>query len=517
MGRVDAERGAPGTRDAPPWPTRGREEAVERAVGPGVGGLSHATLAAAPFLPTPPMRNRFLRPILFVASTLLSAGVFAQAAPDRLKTTGDAVIAALKRNDLASIEAQFSRQMKAIYPHDKFVETWAQITKEAGALDHCDAPAREPFGKITALNYPCTFERATMRMRIAINAQNKLEALSNDQVASTLVAPSAAASTAEPATPSPYPTEDIMVGASGWPLPGTFTSPTNGGRTPIAVFVHDTGPHDRDETIGGARVFRDLADGLAARGVSSVRYDKRSLAQSKRFAELKNWTMSDETIDDAVAALAYAASRPNAGPLVIVGYGMGARLAPRIASAAAAQNIPVDSVVMIAPTLTPVEDMLVEEVEFQADLPQPLAKPEAVDDIRTRRDNVKRLITASTDAPQPPASTPLVYPLGYPLSAWRDLAEYDPGSALLARPDLPALLVFAGRDYQTPLREKRYWQQRLVGRKDTMVVEFASLNHLLVEGRGPITPAEYSRPGHVADEVVDRIASWITRRTRAGR
>ena len=450
--------------------------------------------------------------------TSLASPVFAQKAPDRMQAVGDSVIAALKRNDLAAVEAMFSRQYKAVTPHDQFVATWEQITKEIGALDHCDAPAREPLGKLTAFNYPCTFERATMPLRVAINPQGKVEGFKNEKATATAGAPKAAAAAApgEAAAPSPYPTEEVTVGATGWPLPGTFTSPTNGGRAPIVVFVHDAGPHDRDETIGAIRVFRDLADGLAARGISSLRYDKRTFALSKRFdAELKNYTMYDETIDDAVAALAYAASRPNAGPLVLVGFGYGGRLAPRIVSAAAAKGVAVDGIVMLAPTLTPVEDMMVEDVEFQSELPQPLAKTEAVDDIRLRRDNVKKLINASTDSTPPdPKAT---YPGSMPASLWRDLANYDPGTALATRQDLPALLVFGGRDYQTPLREKRYWQQRLTARPNTLVAEFPSVNHLFVEGRGPITPAEYSRPGHVSDEVLDRISSWITQHVRVSR
>jgi len=450
------------------------------------------------------------------ALTCLAPPVFAQKAPDRVQAIGDSVIASLKRNDLATVEAMFSRQLKTLFPHDQFIATWAQITKEAGTLDHCDAPAREPLGKFTALDYPCTFERATMHLRVAINPQGKLEALKNEQVASTVDAPKAAAAAAEAAAPSAYPVEQVTVGAAGWPLPATFTSPTNGGRTPIAVFVHDAGPHDRDETVGAIRVFRDLADGLAARGISSLRYDKRTFALQKRFdAELKNYTMYDETIDDAVAALAYAASRPNAGPVVLVGYGYGGRLAPRIVSAAAAKGVAVDGLVMLAPSITPVEDMMVEEVEFQSELPQPLAKPEAVDDIRLRRDNVKKLINASSDStpPDPKAA----YPGSMPASLWRDLANYDPGTALATRQDLPALLIFGGRDYQTPLREKRYWQQRLTARRDTLVAEFPAVNHLFVEGRGPITPAEYTRPGHVSDDVIDRISSWITQRVRGSR
>ena len=40
--------------------------------------------------------------------------------------------------------------------------------------------------------------------------------------------------------------------------------------------VHGSGPNDRDETVGPNKLFRDLADSLAAYGIASLRYEKRT-------------------------------------------------------------------------------------------------------------------------------------------------------------------------------------------------------------------------------------------------
>jgi len=37
------------------------------------------------------------------------------------------------------------------------------------------------------------------------------------------------------------------------------------------------------------------------------------------------------------------------------------------------------------------------------------------------------------------------------------------------------------------------------------------LNHLFIAGTGPGSPDEYNVPGHVAEEVIRDIASWISR------
>jgi hypothetical protein len=38
---------------------------------------------------------------------------------------------------------------------------------------------------------------------------------------------------------------------------------------------------------------------------------------------------------------------------------------------------------------------------------------------------------------------------------------------------------------------------------------YPALNHLFIAGTGPSFPAEYQVPGHVADQVIRDIATWI--------
>ena len=53
---------------------------------------------------------------------------------------------------------------------------------------------------------------------------------------------------------------------------------------PGVVLVHGSGPNDRDESIGPNKPFRDLAEGLASRGIAVLRYDKRTRTHAGRVA-----------------------------------------------------------------------------------------------------------------------------------------------------------------------------------------------------------------------------------------
>ena len=71
--------------------------------------------------------------------------------------------------------------------------------------------------------------------------------------------------------------KDIVINSGKFQLPGTLSMPKDVvGNVPVVILVHGSGPHDRDETIGPLKPFRELAWGLAEQGIAVIRYDKRT-------------------------------------------------------------------------------------------------------------------------------------------------------------------------------------------------------------------------------------------------
>lgn len=132
----------------------------------------------------------------------------------------------------------------------------------------------------------------------------------------------------------PYREYEVVIGqGSEYPLPAVITLPApipEGGIPTACVLVHDAGPLDRDATIGETHFFRHLARELAAAGVASIRYDKRSFA----YPEHQPVDERKETIDDVLLALeAISAHKSTAGcSIVLAGHGAGGILVPTIAS-----------------------------------------------------------------------------------------------------------------------------------------------------------------------------------------
>ena len=99
-------------------------------------------------------------------------------------------------------------------------------------------------------------------------------------------------------------TEKIVVNEGGkYPLNGILTLPENkDGNYPAVVFVHGSGSSNMDEKVMKMTPFKDIAEGLAKRGIASIRYDKRSFAHGLKMIREKNITVYEETIEDAIAA-----------------------------------------------------------------------------------------------------------------------------------------------------------------------------------------------------------------------
>ncbi|MBR3556640.1 MAG: alpha/beta fold hydrolase, partial [Oscillospiraceae bacterium] len=127
--------------------------------------------------------------------------------------------------------------------------------------------------------------------------------------------------------------EKIIVGkGTEYPLNGLLTLPDQpASPLPAVVMVHGSGPSNMDERVIKLTPFRDLAEGLAGRGVASIRYDKRTFAHGRKMAKACP-TVEEETIEDALRAIALLKKDPRIDPprIFLLGHSMGAMLAPRI-------------------------------------------------------------------------------------------------------------------------------------------------------------------------------------------
>ena len=129
-------------------------------------------------------------------------------------------------------------------------------------------------------------------------------------------------------TDPPHPgSERVRVPAAGFSLATTVIAPIDvtpppDGRWPAVLLVPGTGPVDRDETVSGVPIFRQLAWALADRGFVVARYDKRGFGQSGGRAESATLGDYAQDVREMVRSL-QRREDVDRDRIVAVGYGEG--------------------------------------------------------------------------------------------------------------------------------------------------------------------------------------------------
>ena len=290
---------------------------------------------------------------------------------------------------------------------------------------------------------------------------------------------------------------EITVGTGEWKLPGTLTVPTGPGPFPAVVLVHGPGPNDRDETLYSNHMFKDIAEGLASRGIVVLRYDKRSKVYGEKMSELL-FTLQQETADDAVSALALARGEHevNAKRVFILGHSLGGYAIPRIAE----RDGKLAGAIFLAANARPIEDVVLDQNEQMLNLQRAdPASQRRLDALRAEVAKVKNLVPSNNNPP---------VILGLPSAYFLDLKGYNP-AAEAKQLSIPMLFLQGERDIQISSKDFDLWKAALSSRKNVTFDMFPPLNHLFMTGEGAPSPTEYRIPGNVSAQVIDEMAKWI--------
>ena len=114
-----------------------------------------------------------------------------------------------------------------------------------------------------------------------------------------------------------------LVTATGT-LYGSMRRPAGSAPVPVALIIAGSGPTDRDGNspiIGGRNdSLKLLASALAARGIASVRYDKRGIAASAAAGPDESALRFGAYVDDAAAWVAQLAADPRHLGVVVIGH-----------------------------------------------------------------------------------------------------------------------------------------------------------------------------------------------------
>lgn len=291
--------------------------------------------------------------------------------------------------------------------------------------------------------------------------------------------------------------KEYSVTSNGIELKGTLLVPETNNLKKLIILLHGSGPQDRDETIGENKPFKDIAENLYHKGITSYRFDKRTLSHPETFTDQS--TIDDEVVVDALNIIAHFKTNPDFKnyEITIIGHSLGAHLLPRIAN----KSNHISKIILLAGNARPLDQFITEQYDYlYGENPSEELKKE----VDKMKEQIAFLNSTAFKADSPKEKLPFHLSGTY----WKSVKEYDPLTEI-QKVKLPILILQGERDYQVTMTDFNLWKKTLQKNKKAKFISYPSLNHLFMSGTGKPSPGEYSVKSNVSPDVIKDIFSFI--------
>ncbi len=291
----------------------------------------------------------------------------------------------------------------------------------------------------------------------------------------------------------------------GLTLPGTLALPATtpgAGKPPVAVLEQGSGVQDRDATIGQNKFFQQLAYGFAARGVATIRYDRRAKVDRQNF--MAHADLDHEVVLDAGAALAFAQTVVDTDPARVfyVGHSLGAELGPDVVLLRLSQKPNSVRGLVLLSGIARSPDAVVDEQIATLGARQG-GTPEMIAALRAQW----AAVWAEARDPKTPNNKPLGLGSKLPATYWRDWLRRDP-VASMHKLALPMLVTRGAKDANATHADFELLSVAATT-PGSKAREFPGLNHIYLPIAGEANGVDVTTAGTVSPEFLDLVAGWI--------
>lgn len=288
------------------------------------------------------------------------------------------------------------------------------------------------------------------------------------------------------------------------PLGGTLTLPEGVENPPVVLLIQGSGALDRNSSISANAPFQELASGLAAEGIASLRYDRRFYTYPEEASVLAgNMTLEEEILADVDTALAMLAGDERLGSIYLLGHSLGGMLCPGIAW----EHSEVAGIISLAGSPLPLY-----EISYRQNLELLNLTMEAETDatslalLKMQLDKVEKdIVTLRGDLSELSRSSIL---LGMPV-AYQQSVKDNAGELFLSGLSIPVLVLQGEEDVQiSPTVDYPLLEEALAGNALAEFHLYPGLNHLMMESSGAGT-GDYDLKGTVDAQVMADITGFI--------
>lgn len=390
--------------------------------------------------------------------------------------TARALCEQMARGDFSDCAARFSAAVRASLDEAGLKAAWDQVVSGAGEYRGVYGLSESENGGAVTVVTTLEYANTGVAVTLVLDGENAVDGIWLNY----RVLP-------EDSENGAYAEIAITVGEHR--LDGLLTLPNDTERPPVVILIQGSGQSDLNETVGAARPFRDLAHGLAARGIASIRFNKRFFQYPALADDPADVTVETEILEDVRAAIALAKEDGRVGDLYLLGHSLGGMLAPALA----AEDGAVRGVISLAGSPRRLEDIIVSQYEAALSesglIPGGEAFAEAIAPVIAAAERIKSLGEEDTGD----------Y-FGAGAAYWRSLNRIDGAKAALSL-ECPFLFLQGSADVQVYADlDYAEWETLLAGKESCRFRLFEGLGHFFTDESGAVDPA-------VAGEIADFILS----------
>lgn len=270
--------------------------------------------------------------LLFVCVYLSALSLHAQTN----LSVAESFIKALSADQYETAASYFDPSLKQVNK-DILSSGWGQINAMFGNYKSYFVPQNTD-ANATSIVLGVHFEKETKGFACNFN--------SSHQLIGFVLAPVPQEGGQAAQAPSKFKEEEVAVNVNGGTLKGTIMLPDNKTQfTPIAIIIAGSGPVDRNgnSAMAESNIYKLLAEALAAKGIATLRYDKREVGASNDFKMKEADLRFDNYVQDAKKIISFLHDNKGYQNVYVIGHSEGSLI-----GMLAAETAKIDGYISIA-------------------------------------------------------------------------------------------------------------------------------------------------------------------------
>lgn len=287
-----------------------------------------------------------------------------------------------------------------------------------------------------------------------------------------------------------YDVVDCKIKNNEFVLDGKLTIPQSKKKVPCVILIAGSGPSDMNGTVNNQTPYKDISDGLAEKGIASLRYNKVTYQYNKEIASDYDLTIEDEYFYALDSAVDLVSNNENidSNKIYLIGHSLGSQ----ILSEYMMENENIAGGIIMAGSTMHLLDILLEQTKQQDDNLYNSYKPycEYAKSLNEVPEGEEKYFYFGAYT---------AYYVSYNQLKRENISEIQK----------PLLFMQGKLDLQINIHHFENYKELFNGKNNATFKEYEFLNHLFTNGENETISNAYFKQDKVSDEVIHDIYLFI--------